>query len=223
MSGRTLAIGDVHGCYRALTRMVEDLQITRQDTVILLGDLVDHGPGSREVLDYLLLLRENCQLICLMGNHDEMMRNAISGRGPVQAWRDAGGQATLKSYGGSFEHVPPEHIRFLLELRPYHETDRAIFVHASLEPEVSLRNQTADYLRWKKLGGSEKPHPSGKRVICGHTSQKDGAPLVLDGWVCLDTYAYGGQWLTCLDLESDQVHQTSEDGRQRDFPLSRFA
>ena len=114
------------------------------------------------------------------------------------------------------------YIRFLVHTLPYWESETDIFVHASLESGISLKNQTSDFLRWKHLGGSELPHISGKRVICGHTPQTHGIPLVFDGWVCIDTYAHGGKWLTCLDVETDQVFQASENGDLRDFPLSRY-
>ncbi len=81
-------------------------------------------------------------------------------------------------------------------------------------------NQSSLYLRWKHIGGTEPPHPSGKRVICGHTAQRDGMPLVFDGWVCIDTYAHGGGWLSALDVEIDQIYQASQSGAVRDFPLS---
>jgi serine/threonine protein phosphatase 1 len=81
-------------------------------------------------------------------------------------------------------------------------------VHACVESDISLNNQTSDFLRWKHIGGMESPHVSGKRVICGHTSQTDGVPLVFDGWACIDTYPHGGKWLTCLNVETDHVQIT---------------
>lgn len=223
MSARTLAIGDVHGCHRALVTLLGMLAVTAADTVVFLGDVVDRGPATRQVVDEILSLSKRAKVVCLMGNHEEMMRDAISGRGLFNAWLDVGGKAALDSYGGAIENIPATHLRFLVSTRPYYETDTDIFVHASLEPEVSLANQTAIFLRWKHLAGSELPHISGKRVICGHTPQSDGVPLVFHGWVCLDTLAHGGGWLTALDLTTNEVFQASEDGRTRTFPLSRYA
>lgn len=223
MAGRTLAIGDVHGCHRALVTLLGVLALTPDDTVVFVGDAVDRGPSSKQVVDQILALRDECEVIFITGNHEEMMRDAISGRGLFNQWLENGGRATLDSYGGSIEDIPPEHIRFLVTGRPFWETDTDIFVHASLESDISLPNQTSDFLRWKHLGGSEQPHVSGKRVICGHTSQTDGVPLVLDGWVCIDTFPHGGKWLTCLDVETNHVVQASETGEIRDFPLSKYS
>ena len=112
--GRILAIGDVHGCHRALVTLLEVLSLTSSDTVVFLGDAVDRGPNSRLVIDRILSLRDTCRVIFITGNHEEMMRDAISGRGLVNQWLRAGGQATLDSYDGSLENVPSEHIRFLV-------------------------------------------------------------------------------------------------------------
>lgn len=179
MTGRTFAIGDVHGCHRALATLLESLAVSADDTLVFVGDVVDRGPSSKAVVDQLLILRKTCDFVLIMGNHEEMMRDAISGRGLYQAWMDAGGLATIDSYGGAAENIPPDHIRLLLSARPFYETDHDIFIHACLEPNVSLPNQTSDFLRWKHLSGSERPHVSGKRIICGHTPQTDGVPLVV--------------------------------------------
>jgi serine/threonine protein phosphatase 1 len=223
MSGRILAIGDVHGCHRALVTLIGMLALTPDDTVVIVGDAVDRGPSSKDVVDQVLALRDTAKVIFIMGNHEEMMRDAISGRGLFQQWLDAGGQATLDSYGGSVDDIPPEHIRFLVSGLPFWESDTDIFVHACLESDLSLANQTGDYLRWKHLGGSERPHISGKRVICGHSAQTDGVPLIFNGWVCIDTFPHGGKWLTCLDVDSNHVFQASERGDTRQFPLSKYS
>ena len=221
MLGRILAIGDIHGCHRALTTLLAFVGISATDTLVFVGDAVDRGPSSKQVVDCILSLRKKCNVVFIMGNHEEMMRDAISGRGLWNAWLDAGGQATLDSYGGSAENIPSEHIRFLTSAAPFFETDSEIFVHANLEHGVSLPNQTSDFLRWKHIGGTERPYSSVKRVICGHTPQTDGVPLVFDGWVCIDTFPSGGKWLTCFDVQANHVVQASESGDVREFPLAK--
>ena len=221
--GGILAIGDLHGCHHALVTLLAVLALTSSDIVVFLGDVVDRGPDSKLVIDSILSLRDICKVIFITGNHEEMMRGAISGRGLVNQWLEAGGQATLDSYEGSLENVSPEHIRFLVSGSQFWESDSDIFVHASVESGISLNNQTSDFLRWKHIGGMESPHVSGKRIVCGHTAQTDGVPLVFDGWACIDTYPHGGQWLTCLNCETDHVVQASQDAEVREFPLSKYA
>lgn len=223
MAGRVLAIGDVHGCHAALVALIELISVTSADTLVFLGDLIDRGPSSKQVIDHVLSLRAQCKVVVIDGNHEEMLRSAMTGKGLLHAWLDAGGRATLDSYGGSFDLIPAEHIRLLVSTSKYYETQSEIFVHACLEPALSLPNQTADFLRWKHIGGCERPHISGKRVICGHTAQTTGVPLVFDGWVCIDTFPHGGKWLSCLDVQSNIVYQASQEGATREFPISRYA
>lgn len=220
---RILAIGDVHGCHDALETLLGRIVVSASDTLVFVGDAIDRGPSSKQVVDRILSLRDKCKLVFIMGNHEEMMRDAISGRGLLNAWLDAGGRATLDSYGGNIDNIPPDHIRFLVSASPFFETDSEIFVHANLEHGVSLPNQTSDFLRWKHLGGSERPYSRSKRVICGHTPQTDGIPLAIEGWVCIDTFPHGGKWLTCLDVQSDHILQASETGKTREFPLSKYS
>ena len=214
-----IAVGDVHGCDVALSKLIERLAPQGDDTLVFLGDVVDRGPSSSEVVDRILQLGDVCQVVALMGNHEEMLWATLSGRhGMMAQWLHVGGQETVDSYG-SVEQIPLEHLRFLVGGRTFYETETEIFIHASLETGVTLANQDSMYLRWKHLGGSEPPYFSGKRVICGHTAQRDGMPLVFDGWVCIDTFVHGGMWLSALDVGSDHVYQTNQQGEYREFPL----
>jgi serine/threonine protein phosphatase 1 len=223
MPPRVLAIGDIHGCHRALTTLLNCVSPTAEDLVVFVGDAVDRGPASRQVIDCILALREQCQVVFILGNHEEMMLDSLAGRGLLDAWLAAGGRQTLDSYGGSLEDIPPEHVRFLRSAVSYFETETEIFVHANLEQGVPLADQRIDYLRWKRIVGDEPRYAENRRVICGHSSQRDGMPLVFDGWAVIDTYAYGGQWLSCLDVQSNQIVQANESGELRESPLSKDA
>ncbi len=219
MPPRTFAIGDVHGCHTALSALLSMIAPVGEDTVVFLGDVVDRGPATKECIDEILLLQEKCFVVTLMGNHEELMRGALSAGGFDLMWRQVGGAETLESYGGGIDRIPTAHLRWLSLLRPFYETPGNIFVHANLERTMTLANQAGDYLRWKKLAGSERPHISGKRVICGHTPQADGYPLVFEGWVCIDTDACRMKWLTCLEVGSNHVWQANEAGQTREFEL----
>src|SRR6187397_2193986 len=95
---QVIAIGDVHGCAKALRALLEIIRPQREDTIIFLGDCVDRGPESRQVIDELLVLREKCHLVPLLGNHEEMMLNYLDGIPQPDNWLDVGGMATCKSY-----------------------------------------------------------------------------------------------------------------------------
>jgi serine/threonine protein phosphatase 1 len=213
--GRTLAIGDIHGCDVALQTLLAILDLRSDDTVVVLGDAVDRGPATRQVVERLLHLAQECRLVFVLGNHEEMLLEALDGGGSVEAWLQYGGATTLFSYGGDLRKVPAAHREFLQSGLDYYETAGALFIHANLEPGVPLDRQQPEWLRWTHLSGFEVPHPSGKRILCGHTPQKSGLPLSVPGWVCIDTYAWGSGWLTCLDVGSDGWYQANQVGRSR--------
>ncbi len=219
MSARTLVIGDIHGCDVALDVLLESLNVTADDTVVLLGDVVSRGPATRQCVERMLELRERCRLVFIRGNHEEMMLDSIAGGGMEPVWLAHGGKEALASYGGSYECIPAEHIEFLRSSIDYWETDAEIFVHANLEPGVPLEQQSREWRRWVRFLGFEEPHPSGKRVICGHTPQPSGVPVVIEGWVCLDTWAYGGGYLSALDVDRDILFQARQSGEYRSGTL----
>jgi len=228
--GRLLAIGDIHGCHIAFETLLRHLAIAPNDTVVVLGDVIDRGPGTRQVIDRLLELRQQCWLIFLMGNHEELFLDCLRTEGipePAAGWRDSastalwmglGGLETLKSYGRHAEEsgeIPQEHIDFLKSGLDYFETETTVFVHANLEPGRPLAQQKPESLRWSRLTEWDPPLPTGQRVICGHTSQKSGQVWVVNGRVCIDTYVYGGGFLTALDVDRDLVYQSRQTGEFR--------
>jgi serine/threonine protein phosphatase 1 len=217
---RTIAIGDVHGCVTALTTLLDLIKPAMEDTIIFLGDVVDRGPASKDCVDRILALANECLVISILGNHEELMRAVIERAMFPQVWHEVGGAETLESYGGSYENIPREHLRWLAHLRPFYETATEIFVHANLEPKMTLANQSRDWLRWKPVSAGQRPHISGKRVICGHTEQQDGWPLVFPGWVCIDTAAYRLKWLTGLDVTTNHIWQANEAGQSREMELA---
>src|SRR5690606_3218672 len=96
---RTLAIGDIHGCDVALDALVDVVRPAADDLVVVLGDVVDRGPGSKQAIDRLLELRDRCRLVFLQGNHEDMLLRAIDGESWMGPWLNFGGRETLQSYG----------------------------------------------------------------------------------------------------------------------------
>ena len=224
--GRTIAISDVHGCDVALERLLDALSPRADDFIVQLGDLCDRGPDTRRVIDLMINLSHRCEVEVILGNHDEMMLGVFGrhAKCDLSFWWSVGGSETIESYGGDPDNVPEEHLEFLSEAIPFLELDDVTLVHACIEDGVPLEQQSAEWLRWRKISGNERPHSSGKRIICGHTSQRSGLPLVWDGWVCIDTRVFDeGGWLTALDLGTDMITQANQAGAIRGpFPLSDF-
>lgn len=219
MPSRVIAIGDVHGCAAALRGLIERIRPEPSDTLVFLGDCVDRGPQSAEVIGQMLALREACRLIALFGNHEEMMLNYVDDRPQPDDWLLCGGAATIESYrdaSGRLMPPPKVHIDFLRNWGDCYETETHFFVHGSYEPDRPLTQQHWQTMRWQSLKfGIPEPHESGKVAIVGHTSQKSGETLDVGHLVCIDTFCWGGGWLTALDVESGQTWQADRDGRLR--------
>ncbi len=220
---RTLAIGDIHGCSAMLDDLLAAVKPTAQDQLVFLGDYVDRGPDSRGVIDRLIALRQTHNVVCLRGNHELMMGRARRDKSEYKMWTSVGGMQALGSYGpspgrvGTINDIPTAHWRFLDDVCVnYHETDRHIFVHAGVLPDLPMADQTEGWLFWEFLDpGVTWTHYSGKTMICGHSSQRSGE--IYDGGttLCIDTNAYGGGWLTCLDVDSLRYWQVNVIGQVR--------
>jgi serine/threonine protein phosphatase 1 len=212
---RHLAIGDIHGCISALRSLIEVVDPRADDTIVMLGDYVDRGPDSCAVLDFIIELGERHHVVALRGNHEIMMLNAREMTSWFEPWMAYGGAATLKSYGDSFDDVPSSHIDFLENsLRSSYECETHFFVHANAHPDVPLADQSDAALYWQKFKDPQR-HCSGKIMVCGHTPQQSGLPLDNGNAICIDTFVYGGGWLSCLDVVSGAVWQANEAGETR--------
>jgi serine/threonine protein phosphatase 1 len=222
---RHLAIGDIHGCISALRSLIDFVELRPDDTIVTLGDYVDRGPDSRAVVEFVIKLGKTHDLVPLRGNHEIMMLDSREKKSWFHAWMGYGGDATLLSYApsedeaGSFADIPDSHIDFLeKQLVSYYECESHFFVHANADANVALENQKDPTLFWRKYINPE-PHCSGKIMVCGHTAQRSGLPLSNGHSICIDTWAHGSGWLTCLDAESGTIWQANEAGDRRSFTL----
>lgn len=219
MSVKTLAIGDIHGCLHALETLAAFVPFQEAQRVVALGDYVDRGPDSRGVLEWLIEFSLSGRLVPLHGNHELMMLRAPGHTLTRNTWLAAGGFETLASYAPSARYpgldlVPDAHWEFLKGCVPYHETDTHIFVHASVNPHLSLAEQSEYTLCWSRFSDGP-PHLTAKHVICGHTAQLDGEPKAHRHSTCIDTHVYGGGWLTALEAETGRYWQANERGETR--------
>jgi serine/threonine protein phosphatase 1 len=198
--------------------LVETLDLQKEDTLVVLGDCVDRGPRSADVIDQLLALRDKCRLVPLLGNHEEMMLNFLDGRPQPDNWLLCGGGATLDSYTRVDKQagIPTEHLDFIRSFVDYFESPTHFFVHGAYHPDQPLPEQRWQNWRWHSLRDMVPgPHVSGKHAVVGHTSQKSGEILDLGHLTCIDTFCWGGGWLTALDAASGEIWQADRDGRLR--------
>ncbi len=216
---RTLAVGDIHGCYAALTTLAALVPFRPADTLITLGDYVDRGPDSFAVLDWLIDYAKCGKLVALRGNHEVMMLAARDSPEALGDWLGCGVETTLMSYSplgdaGKLADVPDNHWAFLNSTTPYHETRRHVYVHASAYADYPKSEQPEFMLYWEPFERA-RPHESGKVLVCGHTPQKSGVPASVGYAMCLDTDCCRGGWLTCCEVESGRYWQASELGETR--------
>lgn len=238
---RILAIGDIHGCSVAFDALLEAVNPGTDDLVITLGDYIDRGPDSKDVVDRLIKLHETLHIVSLGGNHEEMVLEwRQKNYDMTLTWWANGGLATLRSYcqgdeswlikmfwksfipsqawdyrAAASELIPQAHWDFFENCIDWYETDDYIFVHGQLDPDLGLAEQSPFELHWARFRKSQRPHKSGKKVICAHTPQVSGQPTDIGHAVCIDTYLYGGQWLTCLDVRSSKYYQANYLGEVR--------
>ena len=218
---RIYAIGDVHGCYDLLQQLeaqiVADAEGAPGDKlIVMLGDLIDRGPASAQVIDHVLARPPaGFERICLKGNHEAMMLAFIRDPRRGAVWLDNGGRETLLSYGLHSDtllrgvaprvlenliasHIPDEHIEFLERLPVLLDTPEAIFVHAGLRPGVRLEAQDDDELIWFRDNYENDYAEFGRPVVHGHTPRIEA--LVAPYRIAIDTGAYVNGQLTAVRL-----------------------
>ena len=175
--GRTLIIGDIHGCSRTLRRLVEMIELTRDDTLYLLGDLIDRGNDSKGVIEAILALQKaGFDIRPIRGNHEEMMLLAIRSGvfEDLLEWLSNGENTTLANYG--VEHlndIAREHLMFLEELPYYRNTPQYLFVHAgldfSLDYPLSEAGRTA--MLWTRNGKVNSRKIGERTMVTGHSTK----------------------------------------------------
>ena len=216
MSGRLIAIGDIHGCSLALEALLKAIDPTPEDTIVTLGDYIDRGPDSRGVIDQLLALEKRCQLIPLLGNHEVMLIGALEVQSTVPFWLRCGGTETLTSYGGWLDSIPEDHLDFVRRTRRFYETDEYLFFHANYDADLSPDEQPDDVLFWNHLTiATPARHKSGKTAFVGHTPQISGKVLDFGHLICLDTFCFGDGCLTAMDVNSREIWQANKAGNGR--------
>jgi serine/threonine protein phosphatase 1 len=212
MTGRILAIGDVHGCNRRLRKLLDRIEIDHADTPVFVGDYLDRGPDVRGVIDTLLEIGEAFpKTICLRGNHEEMFLEFYrEGRGE-ELFLYNSGMSTLDSYGITLAEArrgqgfPEDHLRFLASLPLSYETGDWFFVHAGVRPGIPFARQVPEDLLWIRHEFIESDEDFGRRVVFGHTPLSE--PLVERNKIGIDTGAVYGGRLTCIELPSLRINQ----------------
>jgi serine/threonine protein phosphatase 1 len=209
-AGSVFAIGDVHGCAEELRALIQKLPLRKDSLVVFLGDYIDRGPDSRGVVDTILDLQQYCRVVCLLGNHELMLREFLDGSDSRRVARFIynGGSATLASYAdhdGVFV-MPEEHREFFYSLPYHHIEGEHCFVHAGIptnveDIDVEVHGEEMVWMRHRP--GMPEPNYS-KIVVHGHSAILDID--VQPRRINLDTACVYGRRLTGMDLHTHEVY-----------------
>lgn len=220
-AGRIYAIGDIHGCVDELGVLIEFLEsgsgLTSDDVVIFIGDYIDRGPSSMQVIAKLLEWRDasKAQVFFLRGNHEDMLLGFLGFEGHMgSGYLANGGQSCLNSYGIDhakdpkeiLSQLPEPHVKFFQELQRYIIIGDFVFAHAGLNPLRDLRFQLDDDLYWIRDEFIQNMHYFKKTVVFGHTPFED-VLFHLPYKIGIDTGLVYGNALSCIEVTGEQVFQ----------------
>jgi serine/threonine protein phosphatase 1 len=223
---RIYAIGDVHGRADLLSEVFASIDgdlaadPTRRPIEVFLGDYVDRGPSSCEVLDMLVERNRTRETVLLRGNHEFLFLEFLKNPRVLDDWRRYGGLDTLMSYGlrpslrtDAQTHVelaaalrdvlPPSHRSLLAALRPSFMCGDFFFVHAGIRPGIPFAQQRDHDLLWIREDFLSHEDDFGKIVVHGHTPVLQ--PEIRSNRINIDTGAYATGQLTCLRLQGDRM------------------
>jgi serine/threonine protein phosphatase 1 len=222
---RVYAVGDIHGradLLREINQLIHEDAYARQaprNVVVYLGDYIDRGPGSAEVIDTLIdRPLPGFENVHLIGNHEDSLLRFLTDVQIGPAWLEYGGIATCHSYGVKppdprnprdliraqeelSDKVPDRHLRFMRSLVSTYAEGDYFFVHAGVRPGVPLDAQSPEDLLWIRGEFLEATAEFGKIVVHGHTITE--LPEVRRNRIGIDTGAFASGHLTCLVLEGE--------------------
>ena len=226
---RIYAIGDLHGRLDLLDEMhdlirgdAETAQPGGRRLVVYLGDYIDRGPRSAEIIDRLLdnPMQPEFETVYLRGNHEDIMLGFLDFGTRGAPWFRHGGRETLQSYGlaapdpaaehdfpaaraALAERLPPAHRAFLDATKVMHREGDFLFAHAGIRPGVRIDKQDPNDFMWIRHEFMDSDAHFGVCVVHGHTIE--ARPAITDSRIGLDTGAYYTGVLSCAAIEDDTV------------------
>jgi len=192
---RQIVFTDIHGMFNLFKNLYDSLDITNKDQLIFLGDYIDRGKQSKEVLDFMIGLKEKrVGDIFLLGNHEDMLLNN------KELWLYNGGLATIKSFGLDLNNIQIEerYLNFINSLEYYQETENYIFVHAGIQPYYGDWRKEKQWMLWAREEFYNSKVETKKIIIYGHTISKE--VRIDDNKIGIDTGGFYYKNLTCAIL-----------------------
>lgn len=216
---RLIAVSDIHGCFFSFKSLIEEkVVLTKKDQLYLLGDYIDRGPSSKEVIDYIILLKKNgYNVSAVKGNHEEMLLRCIGDDTSCDLWSVNGGTETLTSYGvDTLRNISQSHLLFYKSLLNYIPLENHLLVHAGFNfnaKDIFYDDHAMMWLRDNKVDPSKT---NGKIVVHGHTPTRLSKIKEMisnskrDFQICIDNgcvYGRGGDTgnLIALELNTEEL------------------
>ncbi len=221
MSGRLLAIGDSHGCFRQLySLLIEIINIKREDKLIMLGDYIDRGDDSKAVLDLIMeLKKDRYDIIPLLGNHEDMMINAPKSALDNYNWMLNGGNETLRSFEvSSVDEIDKKYFEFISGMKLYYLIDNFVFVHAGFNDDIVDPFEDRYSMLWERRFEYNSPAFNNKTIVHGHRphslselkDQVKHTPQVINiDTGCVYGKEHGLGDLTAIDLNKMEIYSVS--------------
>ncbi len=182
--GRIIGISDIHGEYYKLCSLLEELYPVKHDTIVFMGDYIDRGKYSKEVIEKIISMNDICHCEYLIGSHEYALLHASNDDYYNYLFWNYGGDATAESYGG-FDNILKIHGTFFNSLKPYYLTDKYLFIHAGIKIGVPLEEQNLADMVYIRSEFYNNKHNLHQKVIFGHT--EFDKPQIWDDKICIDT------------------------------------
>lgn len=172
MKKRLFAIGDIHGCFESFKNLIENkIKLKKNDKLILLGDYIDRGTQSKDVIDYINELQsKGYDIVTLMGNHEAMLIDAMENEKNLSKWIQNGGGKTLMSFGiESLTDLDQQYISFFKGLILYSTFDNFLFVHAGFNDLIDNPFNDKYNMLWSRNTFYKHPLLIDKIIVHSHT------------------------------------------------------
>jgi len=221
--GRLFAIGDIHGCFDQLYELVtEVISLKKEDRLILLGDYIDRGSQSREVIDFIIDLKaKGFDIKPLMGNHENMLLESYTDPEMIYQWYMNSGESTLKSLEiENIREINEKYLNFFSRLDYYETAGDFLFVHAGFNDREEDPFRDKYHMIWESRLSYSNPVFAGKKIIHGHRPKtleyvreqiRSNSKVIPIDTGCVYGTSIGYGYLTALDVNQMKLYSVIND------------
>ena len=207
---RNYAISDIHGCFKTFKKLLRKIKFDQDCVLYLLGDYVDRGPESKQLIDWIIANKAN--VVPIMGNHEQLLIESLTNQHTEHQWiHRLGGLETLDSFGVTrVQDIPSKYIQWIKKLRHYVKVKDHVFVHGGIDFSHKRPFRNTDTCENNMMWDRDAEAPVNTKMVVGHT------PASLHG-VMMSLFTnkiridggcvYGGNlgYLVCYDIDNGDI------------------